>query len=87
MTPAVVGDIEALDGDVYFQDRKFKILNGRLSFINPSGIEPYLSFKGETYVKDYRVTFSLDGPPDRLTARRCPGASRFGRVFQAHLFL
>jgi translocation and assembly module TamB len=67
MTPAVVGDIEALDGDVYFQDRKFKILNGRLSFINPSGIEPYLSFKGETYVKDYRVTFSLDGPPDRLT--------------------
>jgi hypothetical protein len=66
MTPAVVGDIEALDGDVYFQDRKFKILNGRLSFINPSGIEPYLSFKGETYVKDYRVTFSLDGPPDRL---------------------
>jgi len=67
MTPVVVGDIEALDGDVYFQDRKFKILNGRLSFINPSAIEPYLSFKGETYVKDYRVTFSLDGPPDRLT--------------------
>jgi hypothetical protein len=67
MTPVVVGDIEALDGEVYFQDRKFKILNGRLSFINPSAIEPYLSFKGETYVKDYRVTFSLDGPPDRLT--------------------
>jgi len=67
MTPVVVGDIEALDGDVYFQDRKFKILNGRLSFINPSAIEPYLSFKGETYVKDYRVTFSLDGPVDRLT--------------------
>jgi len=67
MAPVVVGDIEALDGDVYFQDRKFKILNGRLSFINPSAIEPYLSFKGETYVKDYRVTFSLDGPPDRLT--------------------
>jgi hypothetical protein len=67
MAPVVVGDIEALDGDVYFQDRKFKILNGRLSFINPSAIEPYLSFKGETYVKDYRVTFSLDGPVDRLT--------------------
>jgi translocation and assembly module TamB len=41
-------------------------LNGRVSFINPQTIEPYLSFKGETYVKDYRVTFSLDGLVDRL---------------------
>jgi translocation and assembly module TamB len=67
ITPVVLGDIEALDGDVYFQDRKFKILNGRLSFINPVAIEPYISFRGETYVKDYRVSFSLDGPVDRLT--------------------
>jgi len=37
-----------------------------VSFINPQTIEPYLSFKGETYVKDYRVTFSLDGLLDRL---------------------
>jgi len=64
--PIVLGDIEALDGDVYFQDRKFKILSARVSFFNPSAIEPYLSFRGETYVKDYRVTFSLDGPIDRL---------------------
>ncbi len=67
ITPVVLGDIEALDGEVYFQDRKFRILSGRLSFINPAAIEPYLSFKGETYVKDYRVTFSLEGPVDRLT--------------------
>jgi autotransporter translocation and assembly factor TamB len=67
ITPVVLGDIEALDGEVYFQDRKFRILSARLSFINPAAIEPYFSFKGETYVKDYRVTFSLDGPVDRLT--------------------
>jgi hypothetical protein len=65
-SPIVLGDIEALDGDLNFQDRKFRILNGRVSFINPQTIEPYLSFKGETYVKDYRVTFSLDGLVDRL---------------------
>ena len=64
--PVVLGDIEALSGDVYFQDRKFKILNARVSFFNPLTIEPYLSFRGETYVKDYRVTFSLDGLLDRL---------------------
>ncbi|UCE40309.1 MAG: translocation/assembly module TamB domain-containing protein [Candidatus Aminicenantes bacterium] len=65
-SPIVLGDIEALDGDLNFQDRKFRILNGRVSFINPQTIEPYLHFKGETYVKDYRVTFSLDGLVDRL---------------------
>ena len=65
-SPIVLGDVEALDGDFSFQDRKFRILSGRVSFINPQTIEPYLNFKGETYVKDYRVTFSLDGLLDRL---------------------
>lgn len=65
-SPIVLGDIEALDGELSFQDRKFRILQGRVSFINPQAIEPYLNFKGETYVKDYRVTFSLDGLLDHL---------------------
>lgn len=64
--PVVMGEIEVLDGNVYFQDRKFKVLRGQLSFSNPLAVEPYISFKGETYVKNYRVTFSLEGPLDRL---------------------
>jgi translocation and assembly module TamB len=59
--PVITGDIEAIDGNVFFQDRKFKVLRGRLSFTNPSSVEPYISFKGETYVKNYRVTFSVEG--------------------------
>jgi len=59
--PILLGDIEALEGDVYFQDRRFKILRGRVSFFNPLIIEPYLSCQGETYIKDFRVTFTLDG--------------------------
>jgi hypothetical protein len=64
--PVVVGDIEALDGDINFQDRKFKLLVGRVNFVNPVSTEPYISFLGETYVKDYRVTFSLEGLLDNL---------------------
>jgi hypothetical protein len=60
-SPLVIGEIEALGGEVYFQDRKFKVVRGRLSFFNPASVEPYLDFRGETYVKDYRVTFSLNG--------------------------
>jgi len=64
--PILTGDIEALGGNVYFQDRKFRVLKARVSFINPLAVEPYLEFRGETFVKDYRVTFSLNGLLDSL---------------------
>jgi hypothetical protein len=66
LSPIVMGEIEALEGEVYFQDREFRILTGKVSFINPARIEPYITFTGETYVKDYRVTFSLDGLMESL---------------------
>lgn len=69
LSPIVMGDIEAIEGEVYFQDREFKILNGKVSFINPARIEPYITFKGETYVKDYRVTFSLEGLMESLNPK------------------
>jgi len=64
--PVVLGDIEALRGEVTFLDRSFRVVQGRLSFFNPSAVEPYLDFRGETFLKDYRVTFSLTGRIDRL---------------------
>jgi translocation and assembly module TamB len=65
-SPIILGDIEGLRGNVYFQDRQFRVLRARLSFFNPISIEPYLDFQGETFLKDYRVTFSLSGLVDRL---------------------
>lgn len=59
--PVVLGDIETLSGTVNFQDRSFSILSGKLSFFNPLTMEPYLDLRAEAYVKDYRVTLSLNG--------------------------
>lgn len=64
--PIILGDIEALRGEVTFLDRSFRVVQGRLSFFNPSYVEPYLDFRGETFLKDYRVSFSLTGRIDRL---------------------
>jgi len=64
--PVLLGDIEVVKGDVYFQDQKFRVIAGRLSFYNPSGVDPYVDLKAETYVKDYRVTMTLSGPASRL---------------------
>jgi len=65
-SPIIQGEIDAINGTVYFQDREFNLLQGRVSFFNPASIDPYLNFKGETYVKNYHVTFSLDGPLSNL---------------------
>ncbi len=65
-SPILLGDIEALGGTFNFQDRKFQVLRGRVSFFNPSSAEPYIEFTGETYVKDYRVTFAVSGLPENL---------------------
>jgi translocation and assembly module TamB len=59
--PILLGTIETISGEAYFQDRRFQILRGRINFFNPSLIEPYLDFRAETFVKDYRVTITLSG--------------------------
>ena len=64
--PILLGDIDFVSGDMYFQDRSFRVLHGRLSFSDSVSSEPYLDFRGETYVKDYRVTLNLAGPISRL---------------------
>ena len=64
--PVLLGDIDIVSGDFYFQDRTFRVLHGRLSFTDPVNTEPYLDFRGETYVKDFRVTLSMSGPVSRL---------------------
>ncbi len=65
-SPVLLGDIDLTSGDFYFQDRSFRVINGRLSFVDPVNTEPYLDFRGETYVKDYRVTLNMSGPVSRL---------------------
>lgn len=64
--PVLLGDIDILSGDFFFQDRAFRVIQGRLSFTDPLNTEPLLDFRGETYVKDYRVTLSMSGPVSRL---------------------
>ena len=64
--PVLLGDLNIVSGDFYFQDRSFRVLHGRLSFTDSVSGEPILDFRGESYVKDYRVTLNLSGPISRL---------------------
>ncbi len=64
--PVLLGDIEARRGTVNFQDQEFRVLKGRVSFFDPAGLEPYVEARGETYIKNYRVTIDISGPAGRL---------------------
>ncbi|MGA2532633.1 MAG: translocation/assembly module TamB domain-containing protein [Candidatus Aminicenantales bacterium] len=64
--PVLLGDMEILRGTFIFQDQNFRILKGRVSFVNPASTEPYLELRAETYVKDYRVTMTLSGYASRI---------------------
>ncbi|HDT13088.1 MAG TPA: hypothetical protein ENO03_01900 [Candidatus Aminicenantes bacterium] len=64
--PVLLGDLDIVSGDFYFQDRSFRVIHGRLGFTDPVTTEPYLDFRGEAYVKDFRVTLTMSGPASRL---------------------
>ncbi len=63
--PVLFGDIEVIDGNVELADRTFEVIHGRISFFNPALIEPYINFRVETFIKDYRVTIKAEGLANR----------------------
>ncbi|MCP2521117.1 translocation/assembly module TamB, partial [SCandidatus Aminicenantes bacterium Aminicenantia_JdfR_composite] len=66
-SPSLLGEITALRGKLFFQDRIFNLIEGKIDFINPlNPSNPEINFKAETFVKDYRVLFSLKGPVNHL---------------------
>lgn len=61
LDPVILGDIVVTSGEVDFQERTFRVLKGRLSFLNPAAVEPYIDVRAETFVKNYRVTVAVTG--------------------------
>ncbi len=97
LDPVILGDIVITSGDVDFQERTFRVLKGRLSFLNPAVVEPYIDVRAETFVKNYRVTVAVSGlvsnlkpeftsspplPPEDILALLAMGES-FRRTYSA----
>jgi len=61
LNPVIIGNIKVKKGFMYFSDQKFNIIKGDLIFDNPYYINPRLNIISESYIKDYRVNFSIKG--------------------------
>jgi len=63
----ILGEIVALRGKLFFQDRTFNLIEGKIDFTDPlNPNNPEINFRAETFIKDYRVIFSLTGPLNHL---------------------
>jgi translocation and assembly module TamB len=64
--PTLLGRADITEGELYFNGTKYHLERGEVSFRGPSGIQPNLDLQMTTRVRDYDITVSLNGPPDKL---------------------
>ena len=64
--PAVLGRIDILEGEVFFNGAKYRLERGDVIFTNPARIEPILDLEASTRVSDYDVSIGVNGTADKL---------------------
>ena len=73
--PIITGRLSFVEGYILYLDRKFKINNGTMDFIDPNRLNPVVDFQAETNIKSYQtlsatpyqITISIWGALDELT--------------------
>jgi autotransporter translocation and assembly factor TamB len=64
--PALLGQFEALGGEVFLLGQKYNVVSGKVEFVDPNAIKPFFDLTAETRVRSYRVELRLTGTPDRF---------------------
>jgi autotransporter translocation and assembly factor TamB len=64
--PVLLGRSEAQRGDLFFLGQRYNITTGRVDFVDPTRIEPFVDLTAETRVRSYRVELRLTGTPERV---------------------
>jgi len=64
--PVVIGRVDIMEGDVYFNGTKYRLERGEITFTGPVGIKPTLDLEASTRVRDYDVTLGVNGTPEKL---------------------
>jgi autotransporter translocation and assembly factor TamB len=64
--PILNGRAEVTEGEIIFRGKSFAVTTGVVDFINPFRIEPTLDVVSQSRIRQWLVTLSLSGTPDRL---------------------
>ncbi len=61
INPVIVGVVDVLRGEIILSEQSFSVTKGVVKFDNPYYIDPYLDIEAESYIKEYRVNFKVNG--------------------------
>jgi translocation and assembly module TamB len=64
--PALLGRTEALRGEVFLLGQRYRLISGRVDFVDPTTVEPFFELVAESRVRSYRIELRLSGTPDRF---------------------
>ena len=64
--PILTGSARVSAGTIKYQNKVFEVQRGAVDFVNPYRTEAEIDIKGTIEVREWRITISLYGPPDRL---------------------
>ena len=64
--PVLLGTTVAHRGEVYFLGQRYDITAGKIDFVDPTAVQPFIELTAETRVRSYRVELRLTGTIDRL---------------------
>jgi autotransporter translocation and assembly factor TamB len=65
-TPVVSGSAKVQNGTVSYQNKVFVVKKGIINFVNPYKIEPEIDIEGSLDIRQWHITLTLYGSPDRL---------------------
>ncbi len=65
-SPTLTGHVEAGEGTITFQGKRYEITRGNIDFIDPFRIDPVIDIQAEADVRDYRVILAITGRGDRV---------------------
>jgi translocation and assembly module TamB len=64
--PILTGSAQVADGTITYQNKVFEVQKGAVDFVSPYKTEAQIDIKGTVDIRDWQITISLYGPPDRL---------------------
>ncbi len=64
--PVLMGRTEVERGELFFLGQRYNITTGKVEFVDPTRIEPFIDLSAESRVRSYRVILRVSGTPDRF---------------------
>lgn len=64
--PILTGIVDCREGEIDFSGKKFDLVKARLVFNNKFMIDPLVNIESESFIKNYRIKFTIKGTSSRL---------------------